>query len=223
MPVELFIGSIWVMVKKPDSFDTRVHGKINGIRKGGVPPAPGLVVLLFSILCVMNQKICSSEYLYEVGSLGSALMLKADFIVRNKNECLIPFAEFVAKSAVSVIQGERMNLNIAKTAVSILMTGVDTFEVNPGIHGVKLYREVRRIHLMGEIIPDCTLGVCSGTESYLIFPGICRGEKRKPQQMIPVGMCEEKTDLTGLLFNAEGFSKISQAGAGIDNKDLAGL
>ena len=50
-----------------------------------------------------------------------------------------------------------------------------------------------------------------GAKCHPVVTGIQGGEKREAEQMIPMGMSEEKTDLFGVIFQEERVAKIANA------------
>src|SRR5437667_9180494 len=110
---------------------------------------------------------------------------------------------------------------------------VDTSEVLAGIgdlqelesrpHVIQLHREIFRLHLDFENLPqigDC-LAPAERQECDFLFGIISRGKERKALDVVPVKVRERDTDL--LLLVADGAkvsAQISQSRAGVNDGDL---
>jgi hypothetical protein len=75
---------------------------------------------------------------------------------------------------------------------------------------------------VGEIFPDCFLGMGAGTEGEGVIVTISRPEERKTEEMVPVGVGEEETDAFQVVLSADLLPQVMKAGPGIDNGYLAG-
>src|SRR5204862_374006 len=96
-------------------------------------------------------------------------------------------------------------------------------ELEIGSHAIQLHREIFRLHLDFENLPqigDC-LVPAERQERDLLFGIIRRGKERKALDVVPVKVRERDTDL--LLLVADGAkvsAQISQSRAGVNDGDL---
>src|SRR5947199_1123871 len=99
----------------------------------------------------------------------------------------------------------------------------DLQELEIGPHVIQLHREIFRLHLDFENLPqigDC-LAPAERQECDFLFGIISRGKERKTLDVVPVKVRERDTDL--LLLVADGAkvsSQISQSRAGVNDSEL---
>src|SRR5438093_7913759 len=99
----------------------------------------------------------------------------------------------------------------------------DLQELEIGPHVIQLHREIFRLHLDFENLPqigDC-LVPAERQERDLLFGIIRRGKERKALDVVPVKVRERDTDLLLLVANgAKVSAQISQSRAGVNDGDL---
>src|SRR5467141_281958 len=99
----------------------------------------------------------------------------------------------------------------------------DLQELEIGAHVIQLHREIFRLHLDFENLPqigDCLVPAERQERDFL--PGIIsRGKERKALDVVPVKVRERDTDLLLLVADGEKVSaQISQSRAGVNDGDL---
>src|SRR5947208_14489633 len=98
----------------------------------------------------------------------------------------------------------------------------DLQELEIGPHVIQLHREIFRLHLDFENLPqigDC-LVPAERQERDFLFGIISRGKERKSLDVVPVKVCERDTDLFLLVADGEKVSaQISQSRAGVNDGD----
>src|SRR5947207_8589721 len=99
----------------------------------------------------------------------------------------------------------------------------DLQELEVGPHVIQLHREIFRLHLDFENLPqigDC-LVAAERQERDFLFGIISRGKERKALDVVPVKVCERDTDLFLLVADGEKVSaQISQSRAGVNDGDM---
>src|SRR6266571_869338 len=99
----------------------------------------------------------------------------------------------------------------------------DLQELESGPHVIQLHREIFRLHLDFENLPqigDC-LVAAECQECDFLFGIISRGKERKALDVVPVKVRERDTDLLLLVAHGEKVSaQISQSRAGVNDGDL---
>src|SRR2546430_11016857 len=99
----------------------------------------------------------------------------------------------------------------------------DLQELEVGPHVIQLHREIFRLHLDFENLPqigDC-LVPAERQERDFLFGIISRGKERKSLDVVPVKVCERDTDLFLLVADGEKVSaQISQSRAGVNDGDM---
>ena len=98
----------------------------------------------------------------------------------------------------------------------------DLQELEIGPHVIQLHREIFRLHLDFENLPqiaDCLVPAQRQERDFL--PGIIsRGKERKALDVVPMKVCEHDTDLVLLVADgAEISAQISQSRACVNNSD----
>jgi alpha-acetolactate decarboxylase len=69
-----------------------------------------------------------------------------------------------------------------------------------GLQEIKVHGEIRGLHLVSEILSYGILGMGTAAEGDGETVKIGRPKKRKPNQVIPVGMGEEKSNTCNIFF-----------------------
>jgi len=96
-------------------------------------------------------------------------------------------------------------------------------ELEIGPHVIQLHREIFRLHLDFENLPqigDCLVPAERQQRDFL-FGIITRGKERKALNVVPVKVCKRDTDLFLLVADGEKVSaQISQSRAGVNDSDL---
>jgi hypothetical protein len=150
-------------------------------------------------------------------------MLETQFIISEKYKGLAPLYEFVTIAAVGVIERHRTDLQFVQVTIAGFHVWTLTAKIEFGLQEFEVHGEKRRLHLVGEIFSYGVLSMWTAAEGDGEGVRIGRLEKRKPKKVVPVGMSEEKPDLSNIFFLRQSLTEISNSRTGIDNNDLSCL
>ncbi len=96
-----------------------------------------------------------------------------------------------------------------------------TPEVERRFQRAEVDGEIRRLHLMREILPDRLLCTRAAADCDGEVRSVGRSKERKTDDMIPVGMSEKEGEMRNRLLFQEGTTHSPDAGARVDSDTLA--
>ncbi len=220
LSVQIVVRTVRVVMDETEAFDPCFDSKVRDVVKRGVTPAMRLFVFLVRILGVMQQQVRPPTEFGILDAPQPTLMLETEFIVGKKDKDFTPFHEFVAIAAIGVTERNRADLQSVETAITRLPVRTFAAKIEFGFKEVEVHGEIRCLHLVREEPSDGILGMGAAAQGDRGAAGIGWLKKRKTNQMVPMRMSEEKTNLDSFLFLTQVLTKVSQSGTGIDNYDL---
>ena len=174
------------------------------------PPASEFVFFLCE-LGVMEQQVRILAEIYVLRSTQPPLVLEPQFIISEKYKGLTLLDEFVTIAAVRVIERYRADLESVQVTIAGFQVWTLTAKIKFGPQEVKVYREKRGLHLVGEILSYGILSMRTAAEGGGEGVRIGWLKKRKPDEVVPMRMSEEKPNLGGLFFLGQSLTEISNS------------
>ena len=174
------------------------------------PPASEFVFFLCE-LGVMEQQVRILAEIYVLRSTQPPLVLEPQFIISEKYKCLALLYEFITIAAVRVIERYRADLESVQVTIAGFHVWTLTVKIEFGPQEVKVYGEKRRLHLVGEILSYGILSMRTAAEGDGEGVRIGWLKKRKPNEVVPMRMSEEKPNLSDLFFLEQSFTEISDS------------
>ncbi len=211
LPAQIVVRAVRVMVKETKAFDTRFDGQVCCVGKGGVaPPASGFVFFVCE-LSVMDQQVHTLAELYVFCSIQPSLVLEIELIISKKYKGLALLYEFVTITAVGVVEWYRADLESVQTTIPGFHVRTLTAEIEFCPQEIEVNGEKRRRHLVGEIVSNGILSMGAAAEGDGEGVRIGWLKKRKPSEVIPMRMSEEKPNLSDIFFPGQSFTEISNS------------
>ena len=174
------------------------------------PPASEFVFFLCE-LGVMEQQVRILAEIYVLRSTQPPLVLEPQFIISEKYKGLALLDEFVTISAVRVIERYRADLESVQMTIAGFHVWTLTVKIEFGPQEVEVYGEKRRLHLVGEILSYGILSMRTAAEGDGEGVRIGWLKKRKPNEVVPMRMSEEKPNLMDLFFLGQSLTEISNS------------
>jgi hypothetical protein len=100
----------------------------------------------------MNQQVHTLAEFYVFRSTEPSLVLKIQFIIGEKYKGLALLYEFVTIAAVGVTERYRADLQSVQVTIAGFHVWTLTPKIEFGPQEIKVYREKRRLHLVGKIL-----------------------------------------------------------------------
>jgi len=138
-------------------------------------------------------------------------VLKAEFIIGKKHEGFTPLDEFVTVAAVGVTERYRADLESVQVTIAGFHVWTLTAKIEFCPQEVKVYGEKGCLHLVGEILSYGILSMRTAAESDGERIRIGRLKKRKPSEVVPMRMSEEKPNLSDIFFPGQSLTEISNS------------
>jgi hypothetical protein len=138
-------------------------------------------------------------------------VLESELIVGEENEGLPPFNDLKTVTTVGMIERYRAERQSAHTAIAGFQVRSITVKVERGSQMREAHREIGRLHLVGQIPSDGVFGMRPAAEGDGESVRIGRLKKGKPEQVVPMGMREEKPKLRDLSFLTQHLAEIPHA------------
>jgi hypothetical protein len=159
----------------------------------------------------MEQQVRTLAEIYVLRSTWPPLVLEPQFIISEKYKDLALLYEFVTIAAVRVIERYRADFEPVQVTIAGFHVWTLTAKIEFGPQEVKVYREKRRLHLVGEILSYGILSMRTAAEGEGEGVRIGWLKKRKSDEVVPMRMSEEKPNLSDLFFLEQSFTEISDS------------
>jgi hypothetical protein len=211
LPAQIVIGTIRVMMKETKGFHTRFDGKVHCVIKGRVAPPASEFVFLLRELGVMDQQVRTLAELYVFRSTQPSFVSEIQFIISEKYKSLILLYEFVTIATVGVTERYRADLESVQVTIAGFHVWPLTAKIEFGPQEVKVYREKRRLHLVGKILSYGILSMRTAAEGDGKGVRIGWLKKRKPGEVVPMRMGEEKPNVSDISFLGQSLAEISNS------------
>jgi len=144
------------------------------------------------------------------------LVDERELVVRCVDDRLAAGANAIAERASGMVHVEV--LDVDRADLERIRPGFEI--VNLGEPGLRLHREIGRLHLIGDVLGDILLGL-SGTEEVDAPSGDeGRNEEGQPRDVIPVVVRENDRELADVLLLHELVAERYDAAAGIADDDV---
>ena len=157
----------------------------------------------------MEQQVCIPAEIYVLHSTQPSLVLEPQFIISEKYKGLALLYEFVTIAAVRVIERYRADFESVQVTIAGFHVRTLTAKIEFGPQEVKVYGEKRRLHLVGEILSYGILSMRAAAEGDGEGVRIGWLKKRKPNEVVPMRMSEEKPNLSDIFFLGQSLTEIS--------------
>jgi hypothetical protein len=185
------------------------------------PSAPFLQ-FLGRVLRVMDQQIGTAR---QVHQMRINLIAMLDIYANDEDLAVSLNPETVCSTGMVVPLSADHSVHIVDAAEVLAGIG-DLQELEIGPHVIQLHREIFRLHLNFENLPQ--IGNCltpaERQERNFLAGIISWSEERKALDVVPVKVRERDDDLVLLVAHgAEVFAQISQSGARVNNGDAVGI
>jgi hypothetical protein len=138
-------------------------------------------------------------------------VLEIQFIISEKYKSLPFLYEFVTIAAVGVTEGYRADLESVQMTIAGFHVWTLTAKIEFGPQEVKVYREKRRLHLVGKILSYGILSMRTAAEGDGEGVRVGRPKKRKTGEVVPMRMSEEKPNVTDFFFLGQRLTEISNS------------
>jgi hypothetical protein len=159
----------------------------------------------------MDQQVCTLAEFYVFRSTEPLLVLETQLIISEKYKSLTLLYEFVAIAAVGVTERYRADLESVQVTIAGLHVWTLTAKIEFGPQEVKVYREKRRLHLVGKILSYGILSMRTAAEGDGEGVRIGWLKKRKPGEVIPMRMSEEEPNVSDIFFLGQSLAEISNS------------
>jgi hypothetical protein len=205
-------------MKQSQSFNIGGQGKIQYVLDGRVTPAGFAFIFISRVLCIMNQEVCIlGKFQVGIPSL-SRWMIKSQFIIGKKHKGCVPLHEPVSQSATGMAGGN----GVAGYGSDGKFCVQARVKADIGFQVLETDGEKRLFHYPVQHIPGGDAGELSILDLYFDLAELQGPEKGKPQDMIPVGVGEQK----GVVFYIPLDQRTAQApdpGSRINNDGFSGF
>ena len=197
------------MMKETEAFDTRFDGQVHCVTQGRVAPPASEFVFFLCVLGVMDKQVCTLAEFYVFPSTHPSIVLETQFIICEKYKGLTLLDEFVTIASVGMTERYRADLESVQVAMAGFPVRTLTAKIEFCPQEVKVYGEKRRLHLVGEKLSYGILSMRTAAESDGERIRIGRLKKRKPSEVVPMRMSEEKPNLSDIFFQGQCLTEIS--------------
>jgi hypothetical protein len=193
--------------------------KLHGLIEAAVSPSTPFLQFLGRVLRVMDQQVRAARQFHQ---LRIDLLAMLDIDANDEHFPISLDPETVRSAGMVMPLSRDYGFHIVDAGEMFGgISDLQEFEVGP--HVIQLHREIFRLHLDFENLPqiaDC-LVTAERQQRDFLFGIISRGKERKALDVVPVKVRERDTDL--LLLVADGAkvsAQISQSRAGVNDGDL---
>jgi len=159
----------------------------------------------------MEEQVRTLAELYVFRPTQSPLVLEIQFIISEKYKGLALLYEFVTVAAVGVTERYRADLESVQVTIAGFHVWTLAAEIEFCPQEVEAYGEKGRLHLVGEILSYGILSMRTAAESDGERIRIGRLKKRKPGEVVPMRMSEEKPNLIDIFFPGQSLTEISNS------------
>ena len=216
--VEKIVVVLGVMMGKGQALHASHFGNLHRLIEAAVSTSAPFLQFLGGVLRVMDQQIRAARQLHEP---GIDLLAMLD-IGANDEHLPVSLDPETIRSAGMVVplRGNNSRHLAVDGEVAAGISDLQEFEF--GTHVIQLQREIFRLHLDLENLPQIGHGLvpAEGQERDFLRGIIGRGKERKALDVVPVKVRERDHELFLLVPDgAKVFAKISQARARVDDGD----
>jgi hypothetical protein len=159
----------------------------------------------------MKKQVRILAEIYVMRSTQPPLVLEPQFIIGEKYKGLALLYEFITIAAVRVIERYRADLESVQVTIAGFHVWTLTAKIEFGPQEVKVHGEKWGLHLVGEILSYGLLSMRTAAEGDRESVRIGWLKKRKPNEVVPMRMSEEKPSLGDLFFLGQSLTEISNS------------